>query len=92
MKAKKFEKIIDNVAKQFNLNISESKKLKIIDKWYPGPQGLIDEEVLMFGDFEKVHDYQFFIAFLRRNKAKLKKKYPDQADLIDSDEGYTGSL
>ena len=85
-KLKKLRKLTNKVINTLqDLSLPINKKLKLIDKWYPGPQGLTDEEILMYSDFNSDHDYQFFIAFMRKTNAKLKKSNPEMSGLIDSD-------
>lgn len=44
----------------------EDRQLEVIEEFYPGVDKLINDEVVLSGEFEKKHAFQFFIALQRK--------------------------
>ena len=91
---KRLQKLSKKISKMLYKysNLPKHKELKLIDKWYPGPGGLTNEEVLMRADFESLHSYQLFIAVCRKHEAKIIESNPEFADLLNESSGTRVSI
>ena len=72
-------------------NLTITEQIELIEEYYPGLKNLTNEEILMFGEIESLHDFQFYLARERFLKEKLEiylesidlsKDYADDSQII----------
>ncbi len=52
-------------------HLTVAEQMELIEKYYTGPENLTNEEILIFGEMESLHDFQLHVAKGRFVKEKL---------------------